>query len=418
MTTTTAAPSPEVTEADGSVGAALRGYVDRLRGGEVGSLPAVAGLIVLVLFFSIAQPDSFASTRNFANLLIQAAPIIFIAMGLVFILLLGEIDLGAGFTAGTAAAVLAVLMTNHHVAWPIAVIACVLTGVVVGVVLGMLVALLSIPSFVVTLASFLALQGILLLVIGEGGTIPVNSSVILSLANNNMPPWLGWVVFLLIVGGYAGLNLTSVLRRRRAGLAVPPVAVLAFKIGALAVILFVVTFLLNRERAVNPTVKSLKGVPIVVPFALVFLLALTFLLNRTSFGRHVYATGGNAEAARRAGISVSGIRIACFVISSVMAAVAGILFASYNNSVSPTTGGASTLLYAVGAAVIGGTSLFGGKGRVVDAILGGLVVATIANGLPLITSQAGAQYIVTGAVLLLAASVDAISRRRAAATGR
>jgi D-xylose transport system permease protein len=418
VTTTTAAPSPEVTEGDGGLGTAFRGYVDKLRGGDVGSLPAVLGLVVLVIFFSVAQPDAFASTRNFANLLGQAAPIIFIAMGLVFILLLGEIDLGAGFTAGTAAAVLAVFMTNHHVAWPFAVIACVVTGLIVGVVLGMLVALLSIPSFVVTLASFLALQGVVLLVIGEGGTIPVNNSVILAIVNNNMPPWLGWVVFVLVIGGYAALNLTSALRRRRAGLAVPSSAVLAFKIGALAVILFVVTFLLNRERAVNPTVKSLKGVPIVVPFALVFLLVLTFLLNRTSFGRHVYATGGNAEAARRAGINVSGIRIACFVISSMLAAVAGILFASYNNSVSPTTGGASTLLYAVAAAVIGGTSLFGGKGRVIDAILGGLVIATIQNGLPLITNKSGTQFIVTGAVLLLAASVDAISRRRAAATGR
>jgi D-xylose transport system permease protein len=406
-----------VTEGNG-LGSAWRGYVDRLRGGDVGSLPAVAGLIVLVIFFSIAQPDAFASTRNFANLLGQSAPIIFIAMGLVFILLLGEIDLGAGFTAGTAAAVLAVLMTNHGVAWPIAVIACVLTGAVIGVALGMLVALLNIPSFVVTLASFLALQGVVLLVIGQGGTIPVNSSVILALVNNNMPPWLGWLVFVLIVGGYAGLNLASALRRRKAGLPVPSAAVTGFKVGALAVILFVVTLLLNQERAVNPTVKSLKGIPIVVPFALVFLLVLTFLLNRTSFGRHVYATGGNAEAARRAGISVSGIRIACFIISSMLAAVAGILFASYNNSVSPTTGGTTTLLYAVAAAVIGGTSLFGGKGRVIDAILGGLVIATIQNGLPLITSQAGAQYIVTGAVLLLAASVDAISRRRAAATGR
>jgi D-xylose transport system permease protein len=156
----------------------------------------------------------------------------------------------------------------------------------------------------------------------------------------------------------------------------------------------------------------------VVPFTLVFLLGLSFLLGRTAFGRHVYAVGGNTEAARRAGINVPGIKIMCFVICSVMAAVAGILFASYANSVSPSTGGSSTLLYAVGAAVIGGTSLFGGKGRVVDAILGGLVVAVIQNGLPLITQKSGIQYIVTGLVLLLAASVDAISRRRSAATGR
>ncbi|GAB6903335.1 sugar ABC transporter permease [Kineosporia succinea] len=415
---TTTVPRPELIAENGGARAAFQGYLERLRGGDVGSVPAVTGLVALVLFFSIARPDSFATTRNFANLLVQGAPIIFIAMGLVFVLLLGEIDLGAGFTAGTAAAVVAVLMTNHGVAWPVAVVACVLTGAAIGLVLGLLVALLNIPSFVVTLASFLALQGVLLLVIGQGGTIPVNDSTILSLMNDNLPPWLGWAGVAVIVAGYAALALAGSARRTRSGLEAPPAGVLVFKIVALAVILAVVTFLLNQERAVNPTVRSLKGIPVVVPVTIVFLLVLTFVLSRTAFGRHVYAVGGNAEAARRAGITVPWVRISCFVISSSLAAVAGILYASYNNSVSPTTGGASTLLYAVGAAVIGGTSLFGGKGRVIDAIIGGLVVATIQNGLLLITSQSGAQYIVTGAVLLLAASVDAISRRRVAATGR
>jgi D-xylose transport system permease protein len=418
VTVTAAAPAPDLAEDDNSVGSAVRAYVDRLRGGDVGSLPAVLGFIALVILFSVLQPESFASSRNAANLLVQATPVIFIAMGLTFVLLIGEIDLGAGYTAGTSAAVMAVLMTKHGVVWPLAVAACIATGVVIGLTVGLLVARLNIPSFVVTLASFLGLQGVLLLVIGEGGTISITSPTILALMNNNLSPVLGWALFLAIVLGFAGNLLWTASSRRRAGLPVASTTILVAKVVALAVPLAAATYLLNLERAVNPLIKSLRGIPIVVPFTLVFLLLLTFLLGRTAFGRHVYAVGGNTEAARRAGINVPGIRIACFVIGSTMAAVAGILLASYSNSVSPTTGGSSTLLYAVGAAVIGGTSLFGGKGRVVDAILGGLVVAVIQNGLPFITQKAGIQYIVTGLVLLLAASVDAISRRRSAATGR
>ncbi len=418
MTVTAAAPAPDLKEDDGSVGSAVRGYLDRLRGGDVGSLPAVLGFVVLVILFAVMRPDTFASSRNGANLLVQAAPVIFIAMGLIFVLLLGEIDLGAGYTAGTSAAVMGVVMTEQGFAWPIAVAACIVTGVVVGLLVGLLVARLNIPSFVVTLASFLGLQGVLLLVIGSGGTIPIRDETILALMNNNLTPVLGWVLFALVVLGYAGNLFWTVAKRRRVGLPVASPVVLLAKIAALAIPLGVGTYLLNLERAVNPLIKSLRGIPIVVPFTLVFLLALTFLLGRTAFGRHVYAVGGNTEAARRAGINVPAIKIMCFIIASSMAAIAGILFASRDNSISPTTGGSTTLLLAVGAAVIGGTSLFGGKGRIIDAILGGMVVAVIQNGLPLITQQAGIQFIVTGLVLLLAASVDAMSRRRSAATGR
>jgi D-xylose transport system permease protein len=411
------APAPDLEIEDGSVGSAVRGYVTRLRGGDVGSLPAILGFVVLVILFAALRPDTFASSRNAANLLNQAAPVIFIAMGLIFVLLLGEIDLGAGYLAGVSAAVMGVLMTNHGVAMPLAVLACLATGVVVGFGVGALVAWLHIPSFVVTLATFLGLQGVLLLVIGAGGTISITDETILAIINKNLSPVLGWVLFVLVVAGFIGAQLLSVAKRRKAGLPVASTGVIAAKVLAVAIPLGIATYLLNLERAVNPLIKSVKGIPISVPFTLVFLLALTFLLNRTAFGRHIYAVGGNTEAARRAGINVPFIKIACFIISSVMAAVGGILLASYSNSVSPTTGGTSTLLYAVGAAVIGGTSLFGGKGRVMDAILGGMVIAVIQNGLPLITQKSGWQYIVTGLVLLLAASVDAISRRRSAAAG-
>lgn len=416
MTTTTATPATETLEA-GGLGGAVRDYVDRLRGGDTGSLPAVLGFLVLVILFS-ATSDVFSSKLNWANLLNQSAAYIFIAMGLVFVLLLGEIDLGAGYTAGTSAAIMGVVMTQKGFAWPVAVVACLVTGAVIGFTIGLLVARLGIPSFVVTLAYFLGLQGVLLLVIGEGGTIPIRDETILAVNNNNLTPLLGWALFVVVVGGYAAITFGNLARRRSAGLPTTAPAVVLAKIGTLAVLLGGATLLLNQERSVNPALNSLKGVPIIVPITIVFVVGLTFLLTRTSFGRHVYAVGGNAEAARRAGINVANIKITCFVIGSTLAAIGGILIASRDNSVSPTSGGSQTLLLSVAAAVIGGTSLFGGKGRVIDAVVGGLVIGVIYNGLPLITSKAGIQFVVTAGVLLLAASVDAIARRRAAASGR
>lgn len=419
--TATTDPSPVTDAGSGAepspLLSAFQDYVAKVRAGDVGSLPAVLGFVVLVVFFAL-KTDQFFSLLNGANLLQQGAGVIFVAMGLVFVLLLGEIDLSAGFAAGTAAAAMGVLMTQHSVAWPLAVLGCLLTGAVIGVVIGLLVARLNIPSFVVTLSFFLGLQGAMLAIIGEGGTIPIRDSTILAVMNDNVPVLWSWVLFVGSMLIFVGLGLNHRRVRRAANLPAEPIILFAVKSGGLAIVLGVATYLLNLERSVNPTLNSLKGVPIIVPIAAVFVVALTFVLHRTTFGRHVYAVGGNAEAARRAGISVPGIRVACFVICSTMAAFAGILFASRDNSVSPTTGGSTTLLLAVGAAVIGGTSLFGGKGRIIDAVVGGLVIAVIQNGLPLVTSQAAAQYIVTALVLLLAASVDAIARRRAAASGR
>ena len=282
----------------------------------------------------------------------------------------------------------------------------------------MLVARLGIPSFVVTLAFFLALQGGMLLIIGEGGTIPIRNEAILSVMNDNMPVALGWLFAIIVVAGFAAATYLRIRSRKKEDLPAEAMSVWAVKVAALAVIVFVAVYLLNQERQRETAIITIQGVPWVVPLVTALVVGLSFVLGRTAFGRHVYAVGGNAEAARRAGINVPNIKTACFVIGSVLAIVAGILLASRDNSVSPTTGGAQTLLYAVGAAVIGGTSLFGGRGRVYDAVTGGLVVAVIANGLPLVTQQSGTQFIVNGVVLLVAASVDAISRRRAAATGR
>ncbi len=416
--------SAQVTDVDvpaagdtGGIGQAVRDYWARVRGGDIGSLPAVLGLIALVILFGALEGSTFLSIFNFANLINQSAAIIVLAMGLVFVLLLGEIDLSAGFAAGTSAAILAVALNSWGLAWPVALLAALLTGSIIGLTIGTLVARLGIPSFVVTLAMFLALQGAMLLIIGEGGTIPIRSEAILVVMNGNMPVIAGWILAVIVVGGFALTTLLAIRRRRKAGLPAEAMSVWAAKVIALGVLIFVATYLLNQERQLATAKVVIQGVPWVVVVILVLLVGLTFILQRTGFGRHVYAVGGNREAARRAGINVKGLMITCFIFCSTLAAVAGVLLASRDNSVSPTTGGAQTLLFAVGAAVIGGTSLFGGRGKIRDAVIGGLVIAVIANGLPLITQQSGIQFVVTGLVLLVAASVDAISRRRASATG-
>jgi len=258
----------------------------------------------------------------------------------------------------------------------------------------------------------------MLLIIGEGGTIPIRNEAILAVMNKNMPVALGWLFAVIVVAGFAGTTFLAIQRRRKAGLPAESMSVWGAKVGALGVLVFIAVLLLNQERQRSTATIVIQGVPWVVPLVAALVVVLQFALMRTAFGRHVYAVGGNAEAARRAGINVANIKTACFILCSTLAVVAGILLASRDNSVSPTTGGAQTLLYAVGAAVIGGTSLFGGRGRIYDAVTGGLVIAVIANGLPLVTSKSGTQFIINGLVLLIAASVDAISRRRAAATGR
>ena len=404
--------------APSGLGDAVRGYVAKVRGGDVGALPALLGLAVLVVVFASLRPDTFTNAFNVANLIHQAAAVIVIAMGLVFVLLLGEIDLSAGYTAGTSAALLGVAVTNRGYPWWVAVAVGLLTGAFIGTCIGLLVARLGIPSFVVTLAAFLGLQGVLLKVIGEGGTISLNDEVLLAINNDDLPVWLGWTLAVAVVVAFGLLQLRRLLSRRRDGLQTESPAVVGTKIAVLAVLVLGVTAFLSAERSRNPAVSSIKGVPMVVALLLVLLVALTFLLTKTSYGRHVYAVGGNAEAARRAGINVKRIKLSCFVLGSTLAAIAGLLIASRDNSISPTTGGADTLLYAVGAAVIGGTSLFGGKGRVVDAVLGGLVIAVIINGMGLLNQPSSTVYMVTGVVLLVAASVDALSRRRAASSGR
>jgi D-xylose transport system permease protein len=332
------------------------------------------------------------------------------------VLLLGEIDLSAGYAAGVCGALLVIMITEMDYPWYLAFPISVLAGILLGGVIGYLVAQLKIPSFVVTLATFLAFQGLLLLLVGEGGTIRIEDPVILAVENKNLSVSYSWIFFLLTAGAYLLSGLLKFRKRKKAGLVDNLFKLWVIKTFVLIAIGTLATWALTVERSNNPDLVSLRGIPYVVPVILVLLVGATFVLSRTSFGLHIYAVGGNAEAARRAGINVKMVRITAFMICTGFAAVAGMIFVSRANSISPTTGGSSTLLYAVGAAVIGGTSLFGGKGKVSDAILGGLVVAVIDNGMALLGYPAGIKFMVTGAVLLISATIDAVSRRGASTT--
>jgi D-xylose transport system permease protein len=445
---------------------AIRGYTQNLRNGELGSLPALLGLAALFVVFTALDPTgTFPSLLNLANLLQQGAGQTVIAMGLVFVLLIGEIDLAAGTASGLAAAVLALHLTANGnllgamgtlvfssfvvfmalaaalAAWlriwtgaAFALVGLVLTlvgfppnawlemllavcvGVVIGLFTGFLVAKVGMPSFVVTLALFISWQGMILQLIGDGGTLGLRDPVLVAVANGSMSTAGSWLLFLVAAGGYAAVLLIRQVRRRKLGLVAQPTGLVLIKIGAVVLLAALATFLLTLNR--GPGQIRIAGVPYVVPILLVILVVGTFVLDRTRFGRHVYAVGGNREAARRAGINVVRIRASVFVISSALAAIGAIIYSSKVGSVSPSSGGGNTLLFAVGAAVIGGTSLFGGRGRVSNAVIGGAVLATVNNGLGLLGQPASVVFLVNGVVLLLAAAVDVLSRRRSAVAGR
>jgi D-xylose transport system permease protein len=421
-TDTASAPTPASSGFDhdsrqaATIADSARDYVNRLRGGDMGSLPAILGLIVLFIVFSSLH-DRFLTTYNMANLVIQSAYIVVLAMGLVFVLLLGEIDLSAGVAGGASATIIALMLIDYDWTWWLATLAGIASGAVIGLAIGALVAYLGIPSFVVTLAFFLALQAVPLRIIGSGGSFRFNDPVLRGLSIKNVPVTAGWIAAGLIVIGFAALSLWRYRSLSARGLVHQPLGLVILKIAALAAVVLGLTALLSANRATNPRLFTIAGIPWVLPVVIALLLFWTFVLAKTRFGRHLYAVGGNAEAARRAGINVRRIKVMAFVICSSMAAISGLLLASFVGKVSPGSGGGNVLLYAVAAAVIGGTSLFGGRGRAIDAVIGGFVIATIPNGLGLLNQASYINYMVTGAVLLLAASVDAISRRRRSSAG-
>jgi D-xylose transport system permease protein len=392
-----------------SLNDAVRGWWVGVRNGELGSLPIAVGIIIIAIYFQ-SRNSNFLTAGNFVNLIAQASPVIVIGMGIVFVLLLGEIDLSVGYVSGIGGVVAATLLVpdgHHQTSTAVALIAALGSGLLIGLLQGYWFAKVGVPSFVVTLAGLLAWNGVVLQVIGNAGTIVIQDKVINGLANDYMSSTLALTVLIVSVAGFIVQQILTVRARARAGLPNVPWTLIILRILVLAGAGLFVVLWADTDR----------GLPYVALLMLVLYVFWSFILNRTRFGRHVYAVGGSAEAARRAGINVDGIRIAVFAISGFMAAMGGIILASRLSSVDTSTGGGSILLYSIAAAVIGGTSLFGGRGNIRSAVLGGIVIGMVANGLGLLNVAVGTQFIVTGIVLLAAATLDSLSRRRSAAAG-
>lgn len=397
----------------GSAGEYVRTSLVRVKAGESGILPVVGGLILISILFE-SLDSKFLTAGNLVNLLVQAAVFSLLAMGEVFVLTLGEIDLSIGFVAALGAVIMADLAGPAH-GWPwwaaigVALLAC--AGI--GTLHGLIITLVGLPSFVVTLAGLLFWQGVSLKILGSGGTIPINDEVINNIASANLSPIQGWIVMLVLVGLFGVTLWRRDSKRRRAGLVAPPPTVTLLKIGGALVGGITLVLLCNTDRGVF---APISGVPWVVLLVVAVLVMWTILLGRTKLGRYLYAIGGNAEAARRAGVNLVKIRTIAFMLTGLTAGIAGIVYASRLRSISTSVDGGTLVLYAVAAAVIGGTSLFGGRGKAIHGVLGGIVIAAIDNGMGLMGFTAASKYMVTALVLLAAVTIDALSRRGRVAT--
>jgi len=372
----------------------------RLRTGELGGLPIVAGLVLIAVVFQ-AQNPNFLTARNFVNLVVQMAGTATIAYGLVFVLLLGEIDLSVAYVSAVAGVGMTLLL-RADVPWPVAMAAALAATAAIGALQGLVITRFRVPSFVVTLAGLLAWNGVVLLLVGSGGTIIIQEAAVIALASWFLPPAAGWAVGVAGVAAFLGVRLAHQAARRRHGLPARAPAVVALETAAPALVCLAAVFVANRDR----------GVPLVGLLLVALLIVLTHLADRTRFGRAVRAIGGSPEAARRAGIAVNRVRVLVFVLGSTLAGLGGIILASRLRSVSTNAGGGELLLNSIAAAVIGGTSLFGGRGRVSSAVLGALVIASVENGMGLLGLSSGVKYVVTGLVLLAAVLIDSLTRRR------
>jgi D-xylose transport system permease protein len=401
------APPPKE---ENSVGAIARRRWEAWKAGDVGVMPVVVGLIIIVAFF-YSQNSNFLTAGNFTNLMVQMAGVTTIAIGVVFVLLLGEIDLSIGYVSGIAGVVVAKLQLPDG-SWEVKGVAAIVIAVIVTALIGLFqgsfVAIIGVPSFVVTLAGLLFWQGVILYSIGDQGVIVIDDSLINNVANYFFSDTAGYLIAAVAVALFALSTFLGVFSRRRHGIHSDNVVVVALKLIGFAVVAFGAIWWANKER----------GFPVAFLLVIVLLVFWTWVAERTTFGRHVYAVGGNAEAARRAGINVRNIRIVVFMISGAMAGLGGVIFASRLNSVDLNAGGGTILLDAIAAAVIGGTSLFGGRGRVISALMGSLVIATVANGIDLLGYSSAIKFMVTGAILLAAVTLDAVSRRRLQQAGR
>ena len=392
---------------EGGIMEQVQGYFRRVKNGEMGALPAIGALVFLTGLFASLSPF-FLTKLNFANLFVQAAQLAMLAAALVFVLLLAEIDLSAGVTAGVAMASFFLLLRDGW-NWVIALGVAFAVGAMVGFVIGFFVAKVGIPSFVITLGFFLGFQGVQLILLGDGGLFRVDVPEIKAIMNANLPEIGGWMLLIALLAVAALLGFFDRYRRSKKNLPNRPVVFLVAKLGLIALGGGIVVYILNENRSVS--VLPISGVPIVIPIALAVLVFATLLLDRTQFGRHLYAVGGNAEAARRSGIKVNQVKIFAFMIASSLAVLSGLFHVSRIGAVEATAG-RTIVLSAVAAAVVGGVSLFGGKGRIAHAVIGALVIVMIDNGLGLLGLPAGVNFLVTGTVLAAAATIDAVSRKR------
>jgi D-xylose transport system permease protein len=388
-----------------------RERLGRLRAGDLGSLPIIFGLILIFIIFGLASPVFF-SARNFVNLLLQTAPIAAIAIGVVFVLLIAEIDLSVGFVGAVGGVTMTLLLLEPSPAlpWYVAIGAGLLAVTLIGLVQGLIITRAGVPSFVVTLAGLLIWSGVVLILTTEfttSGTIVIQDAIVLGIANSFLPTLWGWVLFAFVAIAYAASQISQYVSLNRRGLGSKPLSVLILQIAFLTVLVGAAVFYANRDR----------GIPTVAVIVVLFFVIWSFIAGRTRFGRYVYAVGGNPEAARRAGIGVNNIRVIVFMISSFMAGVGGIILASRLRSVDTGSGGGNLLLNVIAAAVIGGTSLFGGVGSVSSAILGALIIASVENGMGLLGLPSGVKFVVNGSVLLFAVLIDAFSRRSREASG-
>ena len=408
-----AAAAPEILA--NSLGEYLQAQRRRIKSGESGALPIIVGLIVIIIFFQLER-SRFDSAINLVNLLQQSAVYILLGVAELFALVLSEIDLSVGVVLAVGGWVIAELINSPvNFPWWLAILGGVGVSAAIGYLQGTLITRLHVPSFVVTLAFLLLLAGVVLELAtvdktATGGVISVSpTSVIFKLVNSNISPGVSWVILAVVLVIFAALSLARAARRRSQGLSAPPLSITWLTVIVTAIGGIIVVYICNLNRGV---LTSLKGVPYVVPFVGIVLVGYSLLLGRTKLGRYMYAIGGNPEAARRAGINVQGIRRIAFLLSALTAGLAGLVYVSFLGSISTDVDGGTYTLYAVAAAVIGGASLFGGRGKPVHALLGGLVIGIVFNGLALMGISAAGQDIATGVVLLVAATVDALVRRR------
>jgi D-xylose transport system permease protein len=395
--------------ASNGISGAVAAFTSRLRSGDLGSVPVVVGLIIIWAVFQIAN-SSFLTSRNLVNLTLQTTSVGVIALGIVLVLLLGEIDLSVGSVSGLAAAVLGVTFVNKG--WPLvlSLVVAALLGLAIGLVYGALYTRFGVPSFVITLAGLLGFLGLQLLVLGKEGTlnIPFDSGIVKFATQDFLPPAVAYGLVVVVVALYVLSRLRTRTARSKAGLSVAPTSMIAIKAGALALVLFIPVLVLNGDR----------GVSAMFLLFVLLVVATDFMVRQTRWGRSVLAVGGNVEAARRAGINVRMIYLSVFAACSTFAAVGGILGAARLIAVNQNSGGADTNLNAIAAAVIGGTSLFGGRGSAYSALLGALVIMSIANGLALLSLDSSVRFMVTAGVLLIAVTIDSLSRRSRQAHGR